>query len=126
MDKATFLSKFSQPPPAKKKKDEAKEHKSTRVRTWQPQWKKNENGETRDWLVYDNSRNEMFCEWCRGRKDASGPFVDGTSNFKLESVKYHEASPKHRWATTCHFNALHATKQPTDMPAAKSLKSHVI
>ena len=52
---------------------------------------------TRPWLRYDPVCVLMWCEACRAHPQlgSSVPFVQGTSNFKLFSVKEHENSGTH-------------------------------
>ena len=96
------------PPPAKKSKqadDEKREkartyEKDKRKRQWNPKWAVDEAGKKREWLKYEQSTDEMFCTSCREycSKEAlrKGPFVVGTSHFKLESIKDHEDSQGHK------------------------------
>ena len=52
----------------------------------------------REWLMFDGE--EMYCDDCRkyatGDAKKKGPFVIGTQNFKLESIKHHEQSQGHQ------------------------------
>ena len=52
---------------------------------------------TRPWLRYDPMCVLMWCEACRAHPQlgSSVPFVQGTSNFKLYTVKEHENSGTH-------------------------------
>ena len=78
----------------------------------------------RDWLEYDEEREHMFCENCRKYTTSDlhqkGPFVIGTANFKLESIKEHEKSQGHLQCTR-----IAAAKRvpPNSSPAEKALCS---
>lgn len=61
-------------------------------------------GKVRDWLVYDVTTEEMYCQDCRtygSEKAKSNPFVIGTKNLKLEAIKDHESSKKHLHTINC-------------------------
>jgi hypothetical protein len=113
----SFLAKFSQPPPSKKKKitdETAKDYEKNRVRMWQPKWTND-----RDWLMFDAEKKVMFCSHCREfSKEKAAPFVSGTDKFKLENVKSHENSRDHKWHATCHENA---QKKKQETPAGSAL-----
>ena len=50
------------------------------------------------WLTYDFEANRMFGKFCRDNttcSDSSSTFVSGSQNFKIESVRSHEASTGH-------------------------------
>ena len=50
------------------------------------------------WLTYDFEANRKFCKFCRDNttfSDSSSTFVSGSQNFKIESVRSHEASTGH-------------------------------
>ena len=117
-----YVAVILQPgPPPKKKKEESAEPK-IRIRAWQPQWKKDAEGKPREWLVFDSEKNEMHCADCRRfRPSAREPFITGTNTFKLESVKFHEISPKHQWAETCRKNQTIAKERPAATPVARTL-----
>ena len=60
----------------------------------------------------------MFCDYCiaaSGQSDKN-VFVKGCSNLKLESIKYHETSNSHLFATNKYKNS----QQPTEAPAYKA------
>jgi len=115
------------PPPAKKSKqadDEKREkartyEKDKRKRQWNPKWAVDEAGKKREWLKYEQSTDEMFCTSCREycSKEAlrKGPFVVGTSHFKLESIKDHEDSQGHKLCQ----NIVEAKNAPLNTTAAE-------
>lgn len=116
-------------PPAKKikqtdsqSKEKAKEYeKERRERKWKEAWKFDDNHVEREWLHYDEGKNEMSCMFCKqyATKDAqrSGPFVVGNQNFKLETIKQHEASQGHQHCVRIAF----AKKSPASTPAEVAL-----
>ena len=73
--------------------------KQTRQRKFQSAWKKDDQGREREWLVFDDEMESMFCSACRTfaktDQDKKGPFVVGTNKFKLENIKAHELSKSH-------------------------------
>ena len=73
--------------------------KQTRQRKFQSAWKKDDQGQEREWLVFDDEMESMFCSACRtfaqADQDKKGPFVVGTNKFKLENIKAHELSKSH-------------------------------
>ena len=82
-------------PPKKKQKKETLEQqrqyeKTVRERKFQPSW-----SATYTWLVYKDEK--MFCTTCKENGgEPTCPFVIGSANFKLESVKAHASSKLHR------------------------------
>ena len=52
---------------------------------------------TRSWLRYDATRNKMWCIACQQSPQLGHhvPFMQGTSNFMLCSLKYHQRSGSH-------------------------------
>ncbi|KAK9972415.1 hypothetical protein ABG768_025722, partial [Culter alburnus] len=61
-------------------------------------WRKADNGESRDWLVYDETSLTMFCSVCRqhaSENAKTNSFIVGTKNLKLEAIKDHESSKCH-------------------------------
>lgn len=84
------------PPPVKKAKtpDEKKaaqiQYENTkRERTFQPTWQ-----QTFKWLAFDN--NKMYCRVCQQYNVSDeGSFVRGTSNFRIDPIRKHEASDSH-------------------------------
>ena len=92
-------------PPVKKPRqsDEEKRQLSReyeqecRKRRWNNKWLVGEGNKRREWLEYDGEK--MFCVDCKqyatGEAQKKGPFVLGTQNFKLESIKEHEKSQGH-------------------------------
>ena len=79
--------------------------KQTRQRKFQSAWKKDDQGREREWLVFDDEMESMFCSACRffakTDQDKKGPFVVGTNKFKLENIKAHELSKSHILFKTC-------------------------
>ena len=73
--------------------------KQTRQRKFQSAWKKDDQGQERDWLVFDDEMESMFCSACRTfaktDQDKKGPFVVGSNKFKLENIKAQELSKSH-------------------------------
>ena len=73
--------------------------KQTRQWKFQSAWKKDDQGREREWLVFDDEMEPMFCSACRtfakADQDKKGPFVVGTNKFKLENIKAHELSKSH-------------------------------
>lgn len=64
-----------------------------RDRQFKPQWK---NG--RSWLFYDEELNTMKCSLCKEHGHPgkiSKSWVQGTQNFKIDTVKFHEKSLAH-------------------------------
>ena len=91
----------AKPPPSKKPKTEEEKKVSAREyeierrkRRWNEKWRTESN---REWLQYDVERDLMFCHDCRihASEEKRGPFVVGTQNFKLESIREHEKSQAH-------------------------------
>ena len=80
----------------------------TRQRKFQSAWKKDDQGREREWLVFDDEMESMFCSACRTfaktDQDKKGPFVVGTNKFKLENIKAHELSKSHILFKTCFDN----------------------
>ena len=84
-----------------RKKDDKKDEKKCagKARSFLQSWKIN-----REWLKYEGG--VMFCSICRGEEGDSSQtgaaskkvnsFVQGTTNFKLETIKDHEISKAHR------------------------------
>ena len=72
-------------------------------RKWNEKWKISHKNEAREWLEYESDKEVMFCKDCReyasGDAQKKGPFLVGTSNFKLESIKEHEKSQGHERCT---------------------------
>ncbi len=67
-------------------------------RFFKERWRKADNGESRDWLVYEETSLTMFCSVCRqhASEDAkTNSFIVGTKNLKLEAIKDHESSKCH-------------------------------
>ena len=79
--------------------------KQTRQRKFQSAWKKDDQGREREWLVFDDEMESMFCSACRTfaktDQDKKVPFVVGTNKFKLENIKAHELSKSHIFLKTC-------------------------
>ena len=73
--------------------------KQTRQRKFQSAWKKDDQGREREWLVFDDEMESIFCSACRTfaktDQDKKGPFVVGANKFKLENIKAHELSKSH-------------------------------
>ena len=82
--------------------------KQTRQRKFQSAWKKDDQGREREWLVFDDEMESMFCIACRTfaktDQDKKGPFVVSTNKFKLENIKAHELSKSHIFFKTCFDN----------------------
>ena len=51
----------------------------------------------RSWLRYDEGRNLMFCTLCE-KHCKVGPWVNGTDNFRLETLETHLRSNEHKAA----------------------------
>ena len=81
-----------------------------------------EGNKRRKWLEYDVEK--IFCVDCKqyatGEAQKKGPFVLGTQNFKLESIKQHEKSQGHQ-----HCTHIAAAKKalPNTSQAEKALSS---
>ena len=74
------------------------------------------------WLKYDLEANRMFCKFCRDNatcSDSSSTFVSGSQNFKIESVRSHEASTGH----TRYVAAAKVTENPQLAPLPRALLS---
>ena len=55
-------------------------YETNRQRTFQNHWK-----EGREWLFFDNEKNEMSCIVCKKSKpDDPSPFVKGSNYFRLD------------------------------------------
>ena len=72
-------------------------------RKWRKEWMTG-----RPWLRKGN--NLMWCSYCRNHESKisrdirSRIMIDGTSNFKYETIAYHEASKAHTFASTIQRN----------------------
>ncbi len=99
------------PPPGKRKnreehverEEERTVKRITYVTAWRfiEKWRIDKAGQPRSWLKYDPHSNTMSCSLCRQHakeKQKQNPFISGTTNMKLESVKDHERS---RCRTDC-------------------------
>ena len=86
--------------PATDKSAEEKKRKyeDTRSRTFQPHWQSG-----RPWLKHEDGA--MFCSFCREHSDhgpttanlkGSDKFVTGCQNFRLTTIRDHEATARHR------------------------------
>jgi hypothetical protein len=66
----------------------------------------------------------MWCEWCREHKEKIKMFIkkrhliDGTTTFKLETIRFHEDSEAHAQAMKIHQNT---REQPENAPATKTV-----
>ena len=56
----------------------------------------------------------MFCDFCIAVKVPSDKtaFINGVSNFRLETIKYHEASNSHLFAVQKHAHEQNPTEAP--------------
>ena len=100
-----ILEGAQQPQSRKRKQPEdvrAQQHlyeKEKRRRKWNPGWLIDNKGSRREWLHYDETSGIMSCTWCKGfaveESHRRGPYVVGTTNYKLESIKEHEKSTGH-------------------------------
>ena len=95
-----------------------------RQRKWNEKWRIDDHNVKRDWLEYDDEREHMFCKDCRKYSTSDfqkkGPFVIGTENFKLESIKEDEKSQSH---LRCIHIAAAKRAPPNTTPAEKALCS---
>lgn len=74
-------------------REEKKYELEIRDRQFKPHWK---NG--RSWLFYDEELNTMKCSLCKEHGHPgkiSKSWVQGTQNFKIDTVKFHEKSLAH-------------------------------
>ena len=69
----------------------------TRQRKFQSAWKTDDQGREREWLVFDDEMESMFCSACRtfAKTDQDRTFVVGTNKFKLEKIQAHKLSKSH-------------------------------
>ncbi len=77
------------------------------MRRFKENWKIDKAGQPWSWLNYDPTNHTMSCSLCHKHtkdKQKRNPFVVGTTNMKLESIKDHEKSK-------CHSDSL-KTSQP--------------
>lgn len=115
-------------PEKRKKPDDQKEQEegevgelsgataNVKARTFKERWRVDDAGkQVRTWLKYEN--NKMSCTICaKYVKDAqkkTNPFITGTKNMKLETIKDHECS-------RCHANSIRASQPVTSTPVVKS------
>lgn len=72
-----------------------------------------------NWLEFDAQNNKMFCKVCKSSKLAEKSiFIDGSSNFKLDSIKSHNVSTPHLRAVQAVENL---KKAPGTSEASKAL-----
>jgi hypothetical protein len=86
-------SKANQDAPDKKRKgrDETKKsyEKEKRMRSFYSKWT-----DEFPWVEFDETENVMYCIACK-KYDKVGRFVEGTSNFRIDTLKQHDASRAH-------------------------------
>ena len=86
-------SKANQDAPDKKRKgrDETKKsyEKEKRMRSFYSKWT-----DEFPWVEFDETENVMYCIACK-IFDKVGRFVEGTSNFRIDTLKQHDASRAH-------------------------------
>ena len=86
-----------------------------RERKFQKQWLIN-----RSWLKYDESKNEMYCTWCKQDKVES-VVTKGTSNFEHEAIKQHEISKAH----LLYLHKLESINKPETSKASQLKKTGI-
>ena len=97
----------------------------TRTRKFSSKWQVG-----RPWLR--NEEKGMFCEWCTEHRQAletqniltSTKFIDGCTNYKAESISYHEKSAAHLLAIKCRRAKLHPEKTPAYLARQQMLKQY--
>ena len=101
--------------------DQEEEHTAKRsnvtIRRFKENWKIDEAGRPRSWLTYDPTNHTMSCSLCRKYakdKQKQNPFVVGTTNMKLESIKDHEKSK-------CHIDSLIQSQPVSSTRVIKSV-----
>lgn len=108
------------PPKRKQTADEQKakdiEYEAKRrKRLFQAEWKKD-----RPWLRVETGKDGievMFCDFCKAASSQSdNSFVKGCTNMKLYSIKKHETTNSHLFATNKHSNE----QKPKEAPAYKA------
>ena len=119
-----------QEPPAKKaksteeKRQQGRSHEQEkRKRSWNEKWLLGDGNKKREWLKFDGE--EMYCDDCRkyatGDAKKKSPFVIGTQNFKLESIKHREQSQGHQHCVSIASIAAANKAPPSTSIAEKTL-----
>ena len=84
------------PPPPKAARKSNPEYEKKRERKFLEKWNKKDNGEPRDWLMYDSEEGMVRCKHCVAHAvDRKESFIVGCAVLKLDNIKKHEQTQSH-------------------------------
>ena len=116
------------PPPPKAARKSYPDYEKKGGRKFLEKWNKKDNGEPRDWLMYDSEEGVMRCKHCVAHAvDRKESFIVGCAVLKLDNIKKHEQTQSHIRSSAIAFAILAPDKTagqqlPRQLTAAQALK----